>query len=55
MTSLGPGPQPQEAIFCLFPLMKPRRQSVSLEPLIGFLAYVVRKLRRKNNKLINYY
>jgi len=31
-----------------------RQESVSFEPLIGFLALQVQKLWPKNNKLINY-
>ena len=37
-----PGPQIQGAIFCFF--LKNGRKSTSLEPLIGFLAFVVSKL-----------
>ena len=49
MTSPSFRAQQQESIFVL----KTRRQSATLELLIGFLAFVVRKSWPKNNKLIN--
>jgi len=57
MMSSGPGAQPQGAIFCFFLVIYTKQKSPSLEPLIGFIAFVVGKLWPKNNRsnlLINY-
>ena len=50
MASSGPRPPTKEVIFCYFLKKKLGEKSASLEPLVGFLAFVVRKLWPKRNK-----
>jgi len=44
MGQSNPGPQPQGEFFCFFTFEKPRQNSVSLDHLISFLAFVFGKL-----------
>jgi len=53
-TLRGPGHQSNEAIFSIKFLFESRLLSESLEPLIGFLAYLETKLCHKNSKVPPY-
>jgi len=51
-TFRGPGPQSNEPIFGLKFLLETRVSSESLEPLIGFVAFLEPKLCHKNQKVV---